>query len=159
MPTLLQLYSLLEEERMGILERFTQVDKKHFYYSDKKKTWSSEELFRHILMNNYWLLDNLPGGEKLEAPHIALNTGEEGEQEVSIDEIRDGFILVSDIIKQRLSFLGRQEEAEVVDSFRGKKTRHAIISGFIFHELRHLGQIIWLFKRSTGWTDKEIYML
>ena len=159
MPTLLQLYSLLEEERMGILERFTKVDKKHFYYTEKKKTWSSEELFRHILLNNYWLLDNLPGGEKLEPPRIALSTGEEGEDEASIDEIRDSFILVGDIIKQRLSFLGRQEEEEIIDSFSGKKTRQAVISGYIFHELRHLGQIIWLFKRSTGWTDKEIYMI
>jgi len=25
------------------------------------------------------------------------------------------------------------------------------------HEHRHLGQIQWLLKRSTGWTDKEIY--
>ncbi|MCE7742129.1 MAG: DinB family protein [Candidatus Heimdallarchaeota archaeon] len=159
MPTLLQLYSLLEEERSGILERFTKVDTKHFYHSETKKTWSAEELFRHILMSNYWLLDNLPGGEKLDAPKIALSTGEEGDEKVSIDEIRDGFILVCDIIKQRLSFLGRQEEAEVVDSSGGKKTRHAVITGFIFHELRHLGQIIWLFKRSTGWTDEEIYKL
>lgn len=157
MPTLLQLYSLLEEERMGILERFTKVDKKHFYYYEKKKTWSPEELFRHILMSNYWLLDNLPGGEKLEPPKIAIGTGEEGGKEVSIDEILDSFILIGDIIKQRLSFLGRQEEEEVVDSFKGKKTRHAIVTGYIYHELRHLGQVIWLFKRSTGWTDQEIY--
>jgi hypothetical protein len=27
----------------------------------------------------------------------------------------------------------------------------------INHEHRHLGQIQWLLKRSTGWTDKEIY--
>ncbi len=158
MPTLLQLYSLLEEERSGILERFTKVDLKHFHFTETKKTWSSEQLFRHILMSNYWLLENLPGGEKLEAPNIAISTGQESNNKVSIDELRDSFILVSDIIKQRLSFLGRQEEAEIVDSFRGKKTRHAVIVGFIFHELRHLGQIIWLFKRSTRWTDKEIYL-
>lgn len=157
MPTLLQLYSLLEEERSRILERFTKVDSKHFYFSETKKTWSAEKLFRHIIMNNYWLLGNLPGGERLEAPDIALNTGQDSKDEISIDEIRDSFILVSDIIKQRLSFLGRQEEEEIVDSFRGKKTRQAVISGFMFHELRHLGQITWLFKRSTGWTDKEIY--
>ncbi len=159
MPTLLQLYSLLEEERMKILERFTKVDKKHLYYSEKKHTWSSEELFRHILMNNYWLLDNLPGGEKLEAPQIALNTGQEGKREISIDEIRDSFILIADIIKQRLSYLGRQEEEEIIDSFQGKTTRQAVISRYIFHELRHLGQINWIFKRSSGLTDKEIYML
>ncbi len=159
MPTLLQLYALLEEERSGILERFTNVDTKHFYFTETKKTWSCEQLFRHILMSNYWLLDNLPGGEKLEAPSIALNTGEDSSDKVSIDELRDSFLLISDIIKQRLSFLGREEESEVVDSFRGKKTRHAVIAGFIFHELRHLGQVIWLFKRSTGWTDKEIYEL
>ena len=157
MPTLLQLYSLLEEERSRILERFPKVDTKHFYFSEAKKTWSAEKLFRHILMNNYWLLDNLPGGEKLEAPKIALGTGQDSNEKASIDEIRDSFILVSDIIKQRLSFLGRQEEEEIVDTFRGKKTRQAVVAGFIYHELRHLGQVTWIFKRSTGWTDKEIY--
>ena len=157
MPSLLQLYSLFEEERSRVLERFVKVDIKHFYFSEVKKTWNSENLFRHILMSDYWLLGNLPGGEKLEVPVIALKPGQDAKEKVSIDEVRDALNFVSDIIKQRLSYLGRQEEEEVIETFRGKQTRQAVISGFIFHELRHLGQITWLFKRSTGWTDKEIY--
>jgi len=90
-------------------------------------------------------------------PAIALNPGQETANNVSIDHLRDAFMLVSDIIKQRLSYLQAEEEEEIIETFRGKKPRQTVILGFIYHELRHLGQITWLFKRSTGWTDKEIY--
>ncbi len=158
MLSTLQLYAILEEERDRVLERFTKVDKKHLYYIDKKGSWSPEMIFRHILMNNHWLLDKLPGGEKLEAPEIALNPEDYSNDKISLDQIKDAFLLYSDIIKQRLSFLKHEEEKEFIDTFRGKKTRQAVILGFIYHELRHLGQITMLFKRSTGWTDKEIYL-
>ena len=157
MLSLIQLYTILEEERSIILERFTKVANKHFTYRETKVTWSSELIFRHILMNNYWLLRNLPGGEDLTPPAIALNPGQESNNNVSVDHLRDAFLLVSDIIKQRLSYLTSREEEEIIDTFRGKKPRQTVILGFIYHELRHLGQITWLFKRSTGWTDKEIY--
>lgn len=157
MLPLIQLYSILEEERSRILERFTKVAKKHFNFKEVKGTWSSELIFRHILMSNYWLLRNLPGGEELAPPAIALNPGQESGNDVSIDHLRDSFLLVSDIIKQRLSYLQSAEEEEIIETFRGKKPRQTVILGFIYHELRHLGQITWLFKRSTGWTDKEIY--
>ncbi len=157
MLSLIQLYSILEEERSRILERFTKVAKKHFNFKETRGTWSSELIFRHILMSNYWLLRNLPGGEELTPPAIALNPGQDPSNDVSIDHLRDAFLLVSDIIKQRLSYLQTEEEEEIIETFRGKKPRQTVILGFIYHELRHLGQITWLFKRSTGWTDKEIY--
>ena len=157
MLSTLQLYAILEEERERVLERFSKVDKKHLYYVDKEGTWSPEMIFRHMLMSNQWLLDKLPGGEKLEAPEIALSPGVFPTDEVSLDQIRDAFLFYSDIIKQRLSFLKHEEEKEFIDTFRGKKTRQAVMRGFIYHELRHLGQITWLFKRSTGWSDKKIY--
>ncbi len=157
MLSTLQLYAILEEERVRILERFSKVDKDHFYYVDKANSWSPEMIFRHILMNNYWLLDKLPGGEKLQPSEVAINPGQLPDDKISFDQINDSFILISDIIKQRLSFLQHEEEKEFIETFRGKKTRQAAILGFIYHELRHLGQITWLFKRSTGWTDKEIY--
>lgn len=157
MLPLIQLYAILEEERSQVLERFTKVAEKHFNFKETKGTWSPELIFRHILMSNYWLLRNLPGGEELIPPAIALNPGQETANNVSIDHLRDAFMLVSDIIKQRLSYLQAEEEEEIIETFRGKKPRQTVILGFIYHELRHLGQITWLFKRSTGWTDKEIY--
>jgi uncharacterized damage-inducible protein DinB len=157
MLSLNQLYAILEEERSRVLERFTKVADKHFNYKETKGTWSPELLFRHILMTNYWLLRNLPGGEELAPPAIALNPGQETSNSVTIDHLRDAFMLVSDVIKQRLSYLQVEEEEEIIETFRGKKPRQTVILGFIYHELRHLGQITWLFKRSTGWTDKEIY--
>ena len=84
MLSLIQLYSILEEERSRVLERFTKVAKKHFNFKETKGTWSSELIFRHILMSNFWLLRNLPGGEELTPPAIALNPGQESSNDVRI---------------------------------------------------------------------------
>ena len=61
MISISHLYNIVEEDRKKLFSFFQKIDEKHFYFSPKDRIWSSELIFRHLLMNIKWMLNKLPG--------------------------------------------------------------------------------------------------
>ena len=156
MISLQQLYSIVEEDRQRLFDFFKKIDKKHFYDSIVEDVWSSELIFRHLLMNIYWMQEKLPDCSS-EPSKLAIDLGEEVNDQASLDEIVAEFDIVSPILNEQLSLLTLEQEEEDIDMWKGKMQRRIFLVRLINHEHRHIGQMFWLLKRSTGWTDKEIY--
>ena len=156
MISIQHLYSMVEEDRKKLFSFFKKIDKKHLYNSIIENVWSPELIFRHLLMNIHWMLVKLPD-DSLEPSKLAINLEEEVHDQASLDEIITEFDIISPILSERLSSLTSEEEEEDIDMWKGKMQRRIYLVRLINHEHRHLGQIYWLLKRSTGWTDDEIY--
>ena len=88
---------------------------------------------------------------------LAIDLNEEVNDQASLEEIITEFDLISPILNERLSLLTLEQEEEDIDMWKGKMQRRIYLVRLINHEHRHLGQMYWLLKRSTGWTDNEIY--
>ncbi len=156
MVSIQQLYSIVEEDRKKLLGFFSKVLKKHFHYKQTEKTWSPELIFRHLLMNIQWMLDKLPT-ESQKPSQLAIDLEEEIHDQVSLDNLIEEFDKISPLLSKNLSSLTSEQEEEYIDMWKGKMQRRIYLIRLINHEHRHLGQIQWLLKRSTGWTDEEIY--
>lgn len=156
MVSMQQLYNIVEEDRKKYLGFFSKVPRKHFYYTQTEKTWSPEQIFRHLLMNIKWMLDKLPI-ESQKPSQLAIDLEEEVNDQVSLNDLIDEFDRISPLLSKSLSSLTSEQEEEYIDTYKGKMQRRIYLIRLINHEHRHLGQIQWLLKRSTGWTDKEIY--
>lgn len=156
MISIQHLYSIVVEDRKKTFGFFKKIEKKHFYDSLIENVWSPELVFRHLLMNIHWMQEKLPGD--LSTPSkLAFDLGEEVNDHATLDEIIEEFNIISPIFKEQLSSLTLEQEEEDIDMWRGKMQRKVYLVRLINHEHRHLGQIQWLLKRFTGWTDKEIY--
>ena len=156
MITLQFLYNIVEEDRLKILGFFKKIDQKHFYNFHAENTWSPELIFRHLLMNIQWILDKLPNKVKLQS-NLTITLEEEVSDQTTLEEIMQEFTKFSAVLKEELSKLTQEQEEEIIETYRGKMQRRIYLVRLINHEHRHLGQLQWLLKRSTGWTDKEIY--
>ncbi len=156
MISIQHLYNIVEEDRVKTLGFFQKIDKKHFYSSIIEDTWSPELIFRHLLMNIWWILDKLPGAS-LDPSGFAFDLEEKVDNQATLEEIIDEFNKISPVLNERLSLLTLEQEEEHIDMWKGKMQRRIYLVRLINHEHRHLGQLQWLLKRSTGWTDKEIY--
>ena len=156
MISIQHLYSIVEEDRKKLFSFFKKIDKKHFYDSIIENVWSPELIFRHLLMNIHWMLVKLPDSSS-DPSKLAVDLGEEVNDQASLDEIIAEFNIISPILSQRLSLLTSEEEEEDIDMWKGKMQRRIYLVRLINHEHRHIGQIYWLLKRSTGWIDDDIY--
>ncbi|MHA2357623.1 MAG: DinB family protein [Candidatus Heimdallarchaeaceae archaeon] len=152
-----QLYNIVEEDRKKIFGFFKKIDKKHFYESVIENVWSPELIFRHLLMNIYWMLVKLPDDDSTEPSNLAIDLEDEVTDQATLEEIIEEFDRISPILGERLSSLTLEQEEEDIDMWKGKMQRRIYLVKLINHEHRHFGQIQWLLKRSTGWTDDEIY--
>ena len=150
------LYNIVVEDRLKTLGFFKKIDKKHFHNVSVKSTWSPELIFRHLLMNIQWMLDKLPSAEVINS-NIAIDLEEEVTKQVTLEEIIEEFNKFSPVLNEQLSVLTQEQEEEYIEMWKGKMERRVYLVRLINHEHRHLGHIQWLLKRSTGWTDKEIY--
>jgi uncharacterized damage-inducible protein DinB len=156
MISIQQLYSIVEEDRKKLLGFFSKIDSKHFYDSIIENVWNPELIFRHLLMNIHWILSKLPDSSP-EPSKLAIELGEEAINTASLDEIIAEFNFISPVLNERLSLLTHEQEEEEIDMWKGKMQRRTYVIRLINHEHRHIGQMYWLLKRSTGWTDDEIY--
>ncbi|MHA1952342.1 MAG: DinB family protein [Candidatus Heimdallarchaeaceae archaeon] len=156
MISLHHLYDIVEEDRKKLFSFFKKIDKNHFYDSIVENVWSPELIFRHLLMNIHWMLEKLPD-YSMEPSKLAFDLGEEVNNRVTLDEIIAEFDIISPILCEKLSSLTLEQEEENIDMWKGKMQRRIYLVRLINHEHRHIGQMHWLLKRSTGWTDDEIY--
>jgi len=156
MISIQHLYNIVEEDRRKLFGFFKKIDKKHFYDSVIENVWSPELIFRHLLMNIYWMLVKFPE-DSSEPSKLAIDLEQEVNDQASLDEIIAEFNIISQILSNRLSLLTPEQEDEDIDMWKGKMQRRIYLVRLINHEHRHIGQMHWLLKRSTGWTDDEIY--
>ena len=156
MITIQHLYNIVAEDREKTLGFFKKIDKKHFYDAIIEDTWSPELIFRHLLMNIWWILDKLPGASIIPS-ELAFDLEEKVDNQATLEEIINEFDKISSVLNERLSLLTLEQEEEYIDMWKGKMQRRIYLVRLINHEHRHLGQIQWILKRSTGWTDEEIY--
>lgn len=156
MISIQHLYNIVEEDRKKLFGFFKKIDKKHFHDTLIENVWSPELICRHLLMNIYWILVKLPDSSP-EPSKLAIDLEEDVKNQVSLDEIIAEFDIISPILEQKLSLLTPEQEEEDIDMWKGKMQRRIYLVRLINHEHRHIGQMHWLLKRSTGWTDDEIY--
>ena len=156
MISIQHLYSIVEEDRRKLFGFFKKIDKKHFHKPFIEKVWSPELIFRHLLMNIHWMLVKLPDSSS-EPSKLAIDLEQEVNDQASLDEIIAEFDIISPILCNQLSSLTLEQEEEDIDMWKGKMQRRIYLVRLINHEHRHIGQMHWLLKRSTGWTDDEIY--
>ncbi|MHA1198971.1 MAG: DinB family protein [Candidatus Heimdallarchaeaceae archaeon] len=156
MISIKHLYDIVVEDRKKTLGFFKKIDKKHFYTTIFEKTWTPEQVFRHLLMNIQWMLEKIPNGSTISSK-LAIDLEEEVTNQATLEEILNEFEKISPILNGMLSLLTKEQEEEDIDYWKGKMQRRVYLVRLINHEHRHLGQIQWILKRSTGWTDKEIY--
>ncbi|MHA1551825.1 MAG: DinB family protein [Candidatus Heimdallarchaeaceae archaeon] len=156
MISIQHLYSIVEEDRKKLFGFFNKTNKKHFHDSIIENVWSPELIFRHLLMNIYWMLEKLPDSSA-EPSKLAFDLENEVNDQASLDEVLAEFDTISPILNEQLSLLTLEQEEEEIDMWKGKMKRRIYLVRLINHEHRHIGQIQWLLKRSTGWTDDELY--
>ncbi len=156
MITIQHLYNIVEEDRKKLFGFFKEIDKKHFHDSYIEGVWSPELICRHLLMNIYWILAKLPD-DTSEPSKLAIDLEQEVNDQASLDEVITEFDIISPILSNQLSSLTLEQEEEDIDMWKGKMQRRIYLVRLINHEHRHIGQMHWLLKRSTGWTDDEIY--
>jgi uncharacterized damage-inducible protein DinB len=156
MFTLHDIYDYAETQRSKILELFKKADKEHLYFTAAENTWSPEYIFRHLLSSLKWLSGYLPG-ESIEEPEYSMPWEVIPEDTVTIEQLISSFATTSKIINERIKNLTVEEAEEKIEAWGELKPRKMLLLGLIEHDYTHFGQITWLLKRSTGWTDKEIY--
>ncbi len=156
MISIQNLYNIVVEDRMKTLDFFKKIDKGHFHSIFTENTWSPELIFRHLLTNIQWILDKLPSKSKIDSD-IAINLEEKVAIHFNLEEIIKEFERVSPLLEKQLSLLTPEQEEEYIEMWKGKMKRRTYIVRLINHEHRHLGQIQWLLKRSTSWTNNDIY--
>lgn len=149
MISIQRLYSIVEEDRKKLFGFFNKTNKKHFHDSIIENVWSPELIFRHLLMNIYWMLEKLPDSSA-EPSKLAIDLEDEVNDQASLDEVLAEFDTISPILNEQLSLLTLEQEEEEIDMWKGKMKRRIYLVRLINHEHRHIGQIQWLFKRSTG---------
>ncbi|MCY3412893.1 MAG: DinB family protein [Candidatus Heimdallarchaeota archaeon] len=156
-----QLYKILEFEREGIIKSFEEADPSHFTYHEEN-SWSPEMLFRHILMGMRWISGLLPGNP-ISIPayavlpdrsdHVNVTTS------VSRDKIFQDIREISAAVAKRLDELTDEQADERVMTENFEVVRKITLFRLITHEYKHLGQLLWLLKRSTGWNDDQFYKI
>ncbi len=156
MLTTAQVYKLYLDEVKRFFKRFKEVELEHFYYTVKEDSWSPEKLFRHLIMSGFWMLKYLPGKE-IQPSSLALPEGIFPDNQASIEGVEEEFNSITKTIFERMKQLTPKAEEEKIDAWWGNIPRQIAIVSLIQHDYAHLGQINWLFKRSTGWTDRDVY--
>jgi hypothetical protein len=119
MISISHLYNIVEEDRKKLFSFFQKIDEKHFYFSPKDSIWSSELIFRHLLMNIKWMLDKLPG-EQIEESNLAFDLDENITNQNTLQDIIREFNEFSPLLYERLSSLSDEDEKNILICGRGK---------------------------------------
>ncbi|NPD88640.1 MAG: DinB family protein [Asgard group archaeon] len=155
MFTLADYYRLIEEDRNEHLELFKLVPEEVFHKNYSEDTWSPELIFRHLISVLNWFKNLVPNAG-FEETKLGFEYGTLPDNTVSLEDLVKEFHRISDAIKEGIEKMTDEQQEEILDTGFGKRPRKRAIAGLLNHESNHLGQVIWIFKRATGWTDKKI---
>ena len=155
MFNLSEYYKLVEKDRNDYFKLFKLAPKDVFHKSFTEDTWSAELIFRHNLAVLNWFKTLVPNID-FEDSTLATKYGEKPEDSFSLEEIEKEFLRISSIVAEGIAKMTAEEEDEILESPYGNSPRFKRISGLLNHESNHLGQVLWIFKRITGWTDQDI---
>jgi len=141
------------------LAHYKEVGKEIFHQSINSTKWSSEEIYRHLLMGMHWIGLTLIGDNYPSHP-LALRTGGRVENTSSFEEVSLALNEVSDEIRKSMKNFSLEKLNEQVTTYYGDivKFESQIVS-ILHHEVEHLGELKLIFKRLTGWTDDQMYKL
>ena len=148
-------YKLVEKDRNDYFKLFKLAPKDVIHKSFTDDSWSAELIFRHNLSVLNWFKTLVPNIDFKEST-LATKYGEKPEDSFSLEEIEKEYYRISPIIAEGISKMTVEEEEEILKSPYGDSQRYKRISGLLNHESNHLGQVAWIFKRLTGWTDQDI---
>ncbi|MCK4844908.1 MAG: hypothetical protein KAS95_04485 [Candidatus Heimdallarchaeota archaeon] len=155
MFNLSEYYKIIEKDRNDHFKLFKLASKDVFHKSFTKDTWSAELIFRHNLAVLNWFKTLVPNID-FEDSLLATKYGEKTEDSFTLEEIEKEFLRISPIIAEGIEKMTPEEEDEILKTPFGDNPRYRSISGLLNHESNHLGQVIWIFKRITDWTDQDI---
>ena len=155
MFNLSEYYKIIENDRNDYFKLFNLVSEDVFHKSFTDDTWSSELIFRHNLSVLNWFKNMIPNIDFEESP-LATKYGEKTEETYSLEEIEKEYHRISPIIAEGIANMSEEEEDEILESPFGDSPRYKRIAALLNHESNHLGQVIWIFKRITGWSDQDI---
>ncbi|MBY9002252.1 MAG: hypothetical protein KGD64_15135, partial [Candidatus Heimdallarchaeota archaeon] len=111
--------------------------------------------FRHNLAVLNWfktLIPNIDFDDSL----LATKYGEKTEDSFNLEKIEKEYLRISPIVAEGIEKMTAEEEEEILKSPYGDSPRYKRIAGLLNHESNHLGQVSWIFKRITGWSDQDI---
>ena len=148
-------YEVIETNRNSYFKLFKAVDREIFYTNASENTWSAELIFRHLLTNLNWFKNIIPNIDYKDTK-LGIDLGKIIEDRISLEELEKEFHRISTVVKEGIERMTSEEQEEELVFDFGKKKRKQVIADLLFHENNHLGQIIWIFKRTTGWTDQNI---
>ena len=155
----IKLFQDVVHRRSVLLKGFEQVDIKLFHKSVEYESWSPESLFRHLLTGMKWM-SGVISQNPIELHALALMTAAQLEQNISLSVVRVALEKTTEKLQEQILKVTKEDWEEIIDSpLRGKIPREDSFISLLFHEMEHLGQIKWLLKRLTGWTDTEIYAI
>ncbi|MHA2366674.1 MAG: DinB family protein [Candidatus Hodarchaeales archaeon] len=156
---LIAVFNQVIDRRNFQLSHYENVSEDVFHQVVSDGTWSSEAIFRHLLMGMHWM-ENLLSKEKLTPHPLALVTGKCLESSVSIKDVTAA---LDEVTNRLISLISSQDDAylkQETTTFDGRKsTLEKQVLGLILHETEHLGELKWIFKRLTGWDDNQMYKI
>ncbi len=155
MFSLTEYYEMIETNRNSYFGLFKVVDKEIFYTNAIENTWSAELIFRHLLTTLNWFKNIIPNID-FEDTKLGIDIGNRIEDRISLEELEAEFQRISTVVREGIEKMTSEEEEEELVFDFGKRKRKNVIADLLFHENSHLGQVLWIFKRTTGWTDQNI---
>lgn len=155
----IKLFQDVVYRRSVLIKGFERVDKDLFQKSVEYESWSPESLFRHLLTGMKWI-SGVISPEPLDLHPLALMTAAKLDHNVTLAGVKVALDKTTQQLQEQILKVTDEGWMELIDSpLRGKIPREDSFVSLLFHELEHLGQIKWLLKRLTGWTDSEIYAI
>ncbi len=155
MYRLIDLFNSTEKERNRFFCLFKELSEDVWHTKLEEKLWSPENIFRHLLATLQWLKNYLPDTE-VEDSSLGLEYGKEPEGKYSIEEVEKEFNRISSLIKLGIEKLTAEQEDEELESMFGMAARSHLIAGLLMHEHNHFGQVTYIIKRATGFSDQEL---
>ena len=155
MFTLADYYELVEKDRNLYFKLFKLVPEEIFHKSYDEDTWSAELIFRHLLSTLNWFKNLVPDID-FEDTKLGFQYGTIPEDTVSLQDLEEEFHRISTVIIEGIKKMTPEQEEEMLDTGFSERPRKLSIAGLLHHEANHLGQVTWIFKRLSGWSDQDI---
>lgn len=145
------------------LELFAEVDEGLFHEQYAENTWSSEAIYRHLLMSTTIIINMIT--ENKSKPHkLAISGGPSAkinlDDRASVQDVRKAINETSGKLFEIMNKIPDDRWMVKKPDITGKEIRtEERVLGLLLHNSEHLGEVKWIFKRLTGWGDNEMYKI